>query len=303
VAGAATSAATKGGTGTRTASAGGTQTGRSGGGWPVVPPPDLDLPPRPAPRAPLSDVVPKRTLVAVAVVVVLAVIGTVLALTLDGGDDEGGDKGAAPTAAVASAGATTEDKAGGSHPDGRAGTPATATGDAQGFTAAASSAAAPDQESDEEASDGDAEDGVRTHRGAQGYSIGLPEGWSYAESDSAGDRFTGPRGQKLLVAWTSTPKDDPVADWKNQERYMVRKQYHRIRIEKTDYRGWNTADWEFTYVDGGTEYRTVDRGFVVDDHQGYALMYTARADDWDDDLRRETWRTLTESFRPKGAGK
>jgi hypothetical protein len=32
-------------------------------------------------------------------------------------------------------------------------------------------------------------------------------------------------------------------------------------------------------------------------------MYTARADDWDDDLRRETWRTLTESFRPKGAGK
>lgn len=303
VAGAATSAATKGGTGTRTASAGGTQTGRSGGGWPVVPPPDLDLPPRPAPRAPLSDVVPKRTLVAVAVVVVLAVIGTVLALTLDGGDDEGGDKGAAPTAAVASAGATTEDKAGGSHPDGRAGTPATATGDAQGFTAAASSAAAPDQESDEEASDGDAEDGVRTHRGAQGYSIGLPEGWSYAESDSAGDRFTGPRGQKLLVAWTSTPKDDPVADWKNQERYMVRKQYHRIRIEKTDYRGWNTADWEFTYVDGGTEYRTVDRGFVVDDHQGYALMYTARADDWDDDLRRDTWRTLTESFRPKGAGK
>ncbi|MCE7550134.1 serine/threonine-protein kinase [Streptomyces thermodiastaticus] len=306
VAGAASSAAAaKGGTGTRTASAGGTQTGRSGGGWPVVPPPDLDLdlPPRQAPRAPLSDVVSKRTLVAVAVVVVLAVIGTVLALTL-GGDDEGGEPGAAPTAAAASVGGTTGDKAGGSHPDGRNSGPATAAGDAQGSPGAASSAAAPDQDSSgEESSDDDGEDGVSTHRGAQGYSIGLPEGWSYAESDSAGDRFTGPGGQKLLVAWTSTPKDDPVADWKNQERYMVRKQYHRIRIEKTDYRGWNTADWEFTYVDGGTEYRTVDRGFVVNDHQGYALMYTAKADDWDDDLRRDTWRTLTKSFQPKGAGK
>ena len=44
-----------------------------------------------------------------------------------------------------------------------------------------------------------------------------------------------------------------------------------------DYRGWNTADWEFTYVEGGTKYRTIDRGFVVNDQLGYALMYTAKA--------------------------
>ncbi len=80
---------------------------------------------------------------------------------------------------------------------------------------------------------------------------------------------------------------------------MVRSQYHRIRIEKADYRSWNTADWEFTYADGGTEYRTVDRGFVVNDHLGYALMYTAKAGDWDGDLRKDTWKTLTASFKPK----
>ncbi|NUO45598.1 MAG: serine/threonine protein kinase, partial [Streptomyces sp.] len=54
-------------------------------GWPVMTPPDL--PPRPVPRAPITDVVPRRTLVIIAVVVVLAVVAAVLALTLGGDDD------------------------------------------------------------------------------------------------------------------------------------------------------------------------------------------------------------------------
>lgn len=80
---------------------------------------------------------------------------------------------------------------------------------------------------------------------------------------------------------------------------MVRSQYQKIRIEKVDYRGWNTADWEFTYTEGGTKYRTIDRGFVVNDHLGYALMYTAKAANWDSDLRKDTWKTLAKTFEPK----
>ncbi|MER6846216.1 serine/threonine-protein kinase [Streptomyces flaveolus] len=266
-------------------------------GWPVVPPPDL--PHRPAPRAPLTDVVPKRTLVIIAVIVALAVLGTVLALTL-GGDDDNAAKGAAggdTTAATASAsGDTQQDGTDGPSTDGSASGPATGTSsDAAGTPAASSSG-----DAGSGADDGGKDDGAATtHRGGQGYSIGLPKGWKFRSSGTAGDRFTGPGGQKLLVAWTTTPKDDPVADWKNQERDMVRSQYKKIRIEKVGYRGWNAADWEFTYKDGGTGYRTVDRGFVVNDHQGYALMYTAKAADWDSDQRRDSWRTLTNTFTPK----
>jgi hypothetical protein len=137
------------------------------------------------------------------------------------------------------------------------------------------------------------------YEGKQGYVIGLPKGWKYQSASAAGDRFTGPDGQKLLVAWTSTPKGDPVADWKSQEQYMTRSQYRKIRIEAVDYRGWNTADWEFTYVESGTKYRTIDRGFVVNDQLGYALMYTAKAAKWDSALRENTWRTLAETFEPK----
>ncbi|MFH8237299.1 serine/threonine-protein kinase [Streptomyces sp. NPDC018321] len=275
--------------------------GTRSSGWPVVPPPDL--PPRPAPRAPLTDVVPRRTLVVIAVVVALAVLGTVLALTLGGDDDKGaqGGNGDKTVATAGASGDTKQDDEGGARTDGSASQEATDGGSAGApdSGASASGDTGADGAGQDDAGKADDEGAAATHQGAQGYSIGLPEGWKYQAKGSAGDRFTGPNGQKLLVAWTSTPKDDPVADWKNQERYMVRSQYKKIRIEKVGYRGWNAADWEFTYTDDGTKYRTVDRGFVVSDHQGYALMYTAKAGDWDSDLRRDTWRTLTTSFEPK----
>jgi tRNA A-37 threonylcarbamoyl transferase component Bud32 len=288
------------GPGTGAANAAG---GARSSGWPVVPPPDL--PARPVPRAPLTDVVPRRTLIIIAVVVALAVLGTVLALTLGGGDDKGaaGGSGGKPAASAGASDDTKRDEESGTGTDGSASDPA-ASGEVSGAPDAGASASGEtggesDGESDDAGKSEDDEDVAATHKGGQGYRIGLPEGWKFTTTGSSGDRFTGPRGQKLLVAWTSTPKGDPVADWKNQERYMVRSNYQKIRIEKVGYRGWNAADWEFTYTDGGTKYRTVDRGFVVNDHQGYALMYTAKAADWGDDLRRDTWRTLSKTFEPK----
>ncbi|MET8828429.1 serine/threonine-protein kinase [Streptomyces sp. NPDC004610] len=288
-------------------SSNGAQAGRSPSGWPVVPPPDL--PARSAPKASLTDVVPKRTLIVIAVVAVLAVLGVVLTIAFAGNDDSDAQSGGGAKAdSSASASADTRsDESGGTDPDDRATDPATGGGS----PAAGGGGAQPDDdEQSDDASDDAGEDsessapggdsGAATnHEGQQGYSIGLPEGWKYTSSDAAGDRFTGPDGQRLLIGWTSTPKDDPVADWKNQERSMSRAQYERIRIAAVDYRGWNTADWEFTYSESGTKYRTIDRGFVVDDDQGYALMYTAKAANWGDSERADTWRTLTESFEPK----
>ncbi|MFC8063376.1 protein kinase [Streptomyces sp. NPDC057293] len=293
---AATGSAQGSGAGAQGANAPG---GKRSSGWPVVPPPDL--PARPVPRAPLTDVVPRRTLIVIAVIVALAVLGTVLALTLGGDDEKGaeGGNGGKPVASAGPSGETKQDDEGGTETDGAASDPAT-DGDASGAPDGGASASGDADGGSPDAGKSEGEkDVAATHKGGQGYRIGLPEGWKFASTGASGDRFTGPGGQKLLVAWTSTPKGDPVADWKNQERYMVRSQYKKIRIEKVGYRGWNTADWEFTYADGGTRYRTVDRGFVVNDHQGYALMYTAKADDWDGDLRRDTWQTLTKSFEPK----
>ncbi|WP_445279050.1 serine/threonine-protein kinase [Streptomyces sp. DSM 118148] len=272
-------------------------------GWPVVPPPDLDLPPRPVPRAPLTDVVPRRTLVIIVAVVALAVLGTVLALVLGGGDGKSDDRGSGAKAAPSASASTKEDKntGGESSPGDGARTDGNASASASsGSSSDDSAGASPTDNSEDPGSKGGGSAPVEsTHKGGQGYSIGLPKGWKYESTGRAGDRYTGPDGQKLLVAWTSAPKSDPVADWKYQEsHFMVRSQYQRIRIAKVNYRGWNTADWEFTSVEDSIKYRTVDRGFVVNDHLGYGLMYTAKAAKWDGDLRKDTWRTLTRSFKP-----
>ncbi|MFD9326647.1 serine/threonine-protein kinase [Streptomyces sp. NPDC060065] len=269
-------------------------------GWPVAP----ERPPRPVPRAPLTDVVPRRTLVIIAVVVALAVLGTVLALTLNGGDDSSNDSKSGDTKS-ASSGATAgsgSEESSGAHTDSGDGADDSATGSAgeagSGSTPSTSASTGTSSGSDSDDEGSDPADGT-PYTSSQGFSIVLPEGWKYVSTDSAGARLTGPNGQKLLIGWTTTPKDDPVADWKNQERYMTRSNYKRVRIEQVDYRGWNTADWEFTYEDGGTKYRSIDRGFVVNSSQGYALMYTAKAADWDSDLREDTWKQFTETFQPK----
>ncbi|MGA5358838.1 serine/threonine-protein kinase [Streptomyces purpurascens] len=292
------SGATASGSGERGAQdAKATSEGRSSG-WPVMPPPDL--PPRQVPRAPLTDVVSRRTLLIIAVVVVLAVIGTVLTIAFSG--DDKGSKGAAggnggKTVATASGSADTKgDEKDGAGTDNTATQPAPSGPTSNTEPSGGASGSAGDGEG---GSAGKGTAAESTHEGNQGYSIGLPKGWKFQSTGSAGDRFTGPDGQKLLIAWTSTPKGDPVADWKSQESYMQRAAYKKIRIEKVDYRGWNTADWEFTYRESGTKYRTIDRGFVVDDSQGYALMYTAKAADWDSASRKDTWATLTKTFEPK----
>ncbi|OON74175.1 serine/threonine-protein kinase [Streptomyces tsukubensis] len=285
-----------------------TGSGNGPGNWPG------NWPNRKPARASLTDVVPRRVLVIVAVVVALAVIGTVLALTLGGGDsDEGSGKvGGAKTSSVTA----TADKGNGSgakddagRDTGRDDNSDKGGGSASGAGGGDKQGSSPSASADESDKGGDKKDDsggkgsgdihVSTYRHAQGFSIGLPDGWKYVSTNAAGARFTGPDGQKLLVGWTSTPKSDPVRDWTNQERSMVRSQYHRIRIEKVAFRGWNTADWEFTYVDGGTKYRTVDRGSVVNGSLGYGIMYTAKASAWDGDLRRDTWKALTRTFQPK----
>ncbi|MGW5333722.1 protein kinase domain-containing protein [Streptomyces bauhiniae] len=287
-------------------------TNKPSSSWPVMPRPDMDLPPRPAPKASLTDVVPRRTLIVVAAVIalVLVVVGTVLAVTLGGDGDQGTGAQGAPSASASGKQDTGKGGSGATETNGSGSAPATdgsRSGDpSDGSTADDSDGKGGSGDSDDDSSAGSSGNkgsgsapAVTTRKSSQGYSIGLPKGWKFGSSSAAGDRYTGPDGQKLLVAWTSTPKSDPVQDWENQERYMVRSQYDRIRIAKVDYRGWTTADWEFTYVDGGTKYRSIDRGFKVNDHLGHALMYAAKNSEWDSALREDTWKTLTTSFTPK----
>ncbi|GAA1241921.1 MULTISPECIES: serine/threonine-protein kinase [Streptomyces] len=288
--------------------------GQGGSGVPAQP----AGPPRtPATRASLTDVVPRRTLVIVAVLVALAVLGTVIGIAFSGGDDggsaKGGDKSVSAGASGGGGGGSgsgSKDKGSGSGSgDDAAQGGGKGSDKGQGSGSDTDKGGGKDSDAGQGASPGSSTSGgsgvpggsgaASTYKHDQGFSIGLPKGWKYSSTSAAGARFTGPDGQKLLVGWTTTPKSNPVQDWRNQEQYMRRSQYDRIRIAAVDFRGWNTADWEFTYVDGGTKYRSIDRGFVVNGGLGYGLMYTAKAADWDGAQRKAAWQTFTKTFKPK----
>ncbi|MEU3556011.1 serine/threonine-protein kinase [Streptomyces fragilis] len=292
-------------------SSAGTQAGSPGArsGWPLLSTPS-DMPERPAPSRPvkprssLGDVFSRQTvLVAVAVVAALVLLIAVLVNTL-GGDSEEPGKGGVTAGGEPEPGGKKSGSADASDEPGDNASSAGSADDGKKDDKTDKDGKADDKGGEDKGKgSGKSDDGLlrtTTYRSAQGYTVGLPSGWRYRSTSPAGDRFAGPDGQQLLIGWTSTPKDDAVADWKQLEKSMVRDQYRRIRIEGVDYRGWEAADWEFTYVDGnGTKQRTVDRGFVPSPTQGYALMYTTPAADWDGELRKKTWATLTSTFKPK----
>ncbi|WP_328632619.1 serine/threonine-protein kinase [Streptomyces sp. NBC_00356] len=259
---------------------------------------------RPGGAAVLADALRGRSLVIGALVVALVVLAGILALVLnngDGTDAKGGDKGASSGATAGS-----DDKNAGSGDKDADKDQDKGSGDDKkpSGSPSASDSGSPDQSasaspSGDDAAGKSATAAKETYKHSQGFSIGLPKGWKYVKTEAAGARFTGPNGQRLLVGWTNSPKSDPVADWRNQERSMVRPQYDRVRIASVNYRDWNTADWEFTYVDGGTKWHSIDRGTVVNGSLGYGLMYTAKDSAWGGEQRKTTWKTFTQTFKPK----
>ena len=71
--------------------------------------------------------------------------------------------------------------------------------------------------------------------------------------------------------------------------------YNEIGINPVEYRGYEAADWEFTYTSGGAALHALSRVFVVD-KTGYSLYFQTRAsDDWAE--ARKDFDQIAASFR------
>ena len=70
-----------------------------------------------------------------------------------------------------------------------------------------------------------------------------------------------------------------------------------IKIDKVDYRGWNAADWEFTYrTRSGNEKHVRNRGFVTDDTHAYSIYWSVPAGAFEDSLKE--FEAVAASFQP-----
>ena len=115
-----------------------------------------------------------------------------------------------------------------------------------------------------------------------GWTVAVPA--SYAQSVFKDSRqYKDPStGRTLRVSTLAVGKTDAVADRRAQAASFAGKHadYREIGISKADYRGYEAADWEFTYSDGGADLHALDRVFVADG-RGYSLFFQTRStDDW-----------------------
>ncbi|MFD4897162.1 serine/threonine-protein kinase [Streptomyces sp. NPDC058411] len=266
-------------------------------------------PGRPAvPRASITDVVPRRTLAVIAGVVVLAVLGTVLALTLGGddtGDESGGSKGDSASAGATAGGGAEPATGGGAGKDDDSAKDGGKDGQGEG-EGEATGEASPSAETGEPTPDPDAlPAGFKTVTNKQfHFSMAMPGNFKFDKiaGQNSGAIYNADGGfPRVQIDYNASPKDDAAAAWAGAvaATRSLSDGYKHIGIKKVEFNGYPTvADWEFTRNQQGMRVRVLNRGFKVDATHGYSIMISCKADAWDEDECRTLRETAYATFEP-----
>jgi hypothetical protein len=256
-------------------------------------------------------VLPRRTLVIIAVVIAVAVLATGLFLTLGGDDGDASGQPKTKSDKTASAGTTT----GGATPGTDAGKgTGTGTGEGQGGS----------DDSDQGSSGATgAKPSTTPKPGSPAGATLLPAGYVMVSNDQfnftmampKAFRLTGIAGQnsggifsaaggfpRVQVDFNDSPTDDAAAAWRAAGPAVAGSStdYKLLGIGKVAYNGYPTvADWQFERKQGGERVRVLNRGFKVDATHGYSIMITCKSSEWQS-VECETLRkTAFATFKPK----
>ncbi|MFK0264619.1 serine/threonine-protein kinase [Streptomyces angustmyceticus] len=261
---------------------------------------------RPATRASVTDVVPRRTLIVVAVVVVLAVLGTILAVSLSGDDatgKSGKSSGKQDKAASASRAKPSTDAADASG-DGAKGQDASTPQPPPNLT--------PAEDTGGKADDGGGKGGKdvpggfsEVTNGKFHFRMAMPKGFHQTGTagEGSGAIYSASGGfPRIQIDYNAEPGDDAAASWRSLEPAVrsSSEDYHLIGIKSVKWRDYPTvADWSFTRRQSGEKVRVLDRGFRADDDHGYAIMITCKADAWSDKACQQMITTAFKTFALK----
>ncbi|MFI9049377.1 serine/threonine-protein kinase [Streptomyces sp. NPDC053427] len=261
---------------------------------------------RPAPRASVTDVVPRRTLITAAVIVALLILGTILAFALSGGDTTNGASGGKDgKGGKTSAGHAKPSKDGKNEPDSAT---ASKPGTDQNGPSGPQSPN-PGQGGDDKGSDtGDKGDKAlpdgfaSVSNGRFHFTVAMPKGFKQTATagEGSGAIYSTSGGfPRIQIDYNAKPGNDAAASWRDLEPAVRRStpDYHLLGIKTVSWRDYPTvADWSFTRRQDGQKVRVLDRGFRADDNHGYAIMITCKADAWSDkectQLRDTAFRTF-----------
>ena len=140
-----------------------------------------------------------------------------------------------------------------------------------------------------------------TYHDPSGFSLSLPDGWAISSRPAQQVKFAVvPAGFVVVVAWSRHPAADALADWRQQaaDKAASDPTYQQIRVQRVSYRGYDSADWEFTNIYQGVLTHVIDRTFIVEPGRlAYALELYGPDAQWQQAFTR-LWPRLLASFQP-----
>ncbi|MYV74223.1 protein kinase [Streptomyces sp. SID1046] len=284
---------------------------------------------KPSPvKAPLTDVMQRRTIVlaAAALVVVLAVVGSLIAYAFSDDDTKTKDESKGGNGKPSPAASAPKDPGAGGGSGGASPKPSGNTGEsggnangtagtgANGGTGAGTGG----QQQTPAASQGQ---GATSGGGAGGalpagffvernfgfhFTMAMPEGFKQTAvaGENSGAIYSRDGGfPRIQVDYTDKPGNDARLAWAKSASAVAGSStnYRQIRIDTVDYRGYPTvADWEFEREQKGIKVRVLNRGFKLDATHGYAIMISCAADQWDGPECTQMRNVAFETFQPLG---
>ena len=117
---------------------------------------------------------------------------------------------------------------------------------------------------------------------ATGFRIDYPTDWRITREGNYTDFRHPDSAAALRVVVQDSNARSAEAAWLELERRFRGEQqsYSRIRLEPTEFRDFNAAEWEFTYSRRNVQLHNLDLG-VVTGAKGFTLNFEARQADWD----------------------
>ncbi|MEO3869158.1 protein kinase [Nonomuraea sp. B12E4] len=164
-------------------------------------------------------------------------------------------------------------------------------------TPATATAAASDAPTNDQAAPSAAPEGYKEHT-PPGFTAAVPEDWTVATAEDVAT-FSGPKdsGLRIVVERVTPQTDGGLSELGRREAEGGMEAYIQVRLQGLEYRGWQAADWEYTYTTAaGVPMHRLTRYVTLDDITAFTITFDLPDLKWDE--QAETRKVFLDTFGP-----
>ncbi|SDH43063.1 serine/threonine-protein kinase [Nonomuraea jiangxiensis] len=142
-----------------------------------------------------------------------------------------------------------------------------------------------------------APEGYKEHS-PPGFTAAVPEDWTVTTAEDVAT-FSGPKdsGLRIVVERVTPQTDGGLSELGRREAEGGVEAYIQVQLQGLKYRGWQAADWEYTYTtSAGVPMHRLTRYVTLDDITAFTITFDLPDLKWDE--QAETRKVFLDTFGP-----